>query len=66
MQVRTQGPKKSTFAEGALGNMGQVCCRPANMLMDQKRGERVADGCQNPQQVARDRELQQRPVDLLR
>ncbi|SEN17866.1 hypothetical protein [Brachymonas denitrificans] len=37
-----------------------------SMLMDQKRGERVADGCQNPQQVARDRELQQRPVDLLR
>ena len=37
-----------------------------SMLMDQKRGERVADGCQNPQQAARDRELQQRPVDLLR
>lgn len=37
-----------------------------SMLMDQARGERVADGCQNPQQAARDRELQQTPVNLLR
>lgn len=36
-----------------------------SMLMDQKRGERVADGCQNTQQVARDQELKRNPVNLL-
>ena len=36
-----------------------------SMLMDQKRGERVADQCQNPQQVQRDQELKAHPVNLL-
>ncbi len=48
-------------------NLGATWLQLGNksMLMDQKRGERVADGCQNTQQVARDQELKRNPVNLL-
>lgn len=36
-----------------------------SMLMDQKRGERVADACRNAQQNVREEELKRNPVNIL-
>ena len=37
-----------------------------SMLMNQKLGQRLADGCRNEQQMAREEELKLNPVDLLK
>ena len=37
-----------------------------SMLMNQKLGQRMADGCRNEVQAAREEELKLNPVDLLK
>ena len=69
-RVRCMGTKARVYLDDRLlsKDAGATWLQLGNksMLMNQKLGQRLADGCRNEQQMAREEELKLNPVDLLK